>query len=462
MKRYKSCIALILAAAIAFSAVGCSAFETKSKSKSKGKDKDEDGLFKEKDVISLAEDFGKSLVKRDYEALGDISDIDNPSEYMFDVEYTEDVWNVVNAWYDTFTYEVDEDSVEMDDEEATVSLKIIYADVDSLDVTDKSVDGWKEALSEAEDTDSTTFELNMKYDEDDEKLKVEDAADILVDFQTISASFDIEDVDYSSALSLRIDAIYTTDDIVISVTCYDVSSADGKEVSLSVSDPEGNEILSEKFDFESGAESTYTIEHPTNGKFDSGFYEAMLNLEGSLSFYSFELVEPESEPDQLEPDGSDILPGLDSSLSAAPDEAKGTYDMSADKYTNEYFGFEISFEQKFMSFEGDMLSDGTDGDMEGIDLVSMYMDSTTNSSGDLNMAIIMVMKADVETSQVFQMLTVSGEAEEVDINGVSMLCADNNGIPIYLITKDDCVLFITFSSSDQDMIDAFLEGMKPL
>ncbi|MCR5805121.1 MAG: hypothetical protein K6G47_12765 [Clostridia bacterium] len=461
MKRIKFWTALILVTAILFSAVGCSAFG--SKSKSKGKDKDDDGDFKEKDVIALAEDFGEALVNGDYEALCDISDADDPSDLQIDIEYTEDTWNVVRAWHDTFTYEVDEDSVEIDDDEATVSLDIIYADVDSLDVSDKSVDGWKEALEDAEETDSKTLELSMKYDDDDEKLIVEDAIDVVSDYYSISASFDIESIDYSLALDVNIDAYYTNEDIVITVTCDEISAANGKEVNVSVNDPAGNELLNETFEFSEGAEETYTIEIPSSGAFEEGFYNVTTLIGGSMSYYSFMLVAPEAEPTPTNDGGDDeIISGLDSTFTAPPDEARGVYDVSADTYTNEYFGFVINLNQNFMSFEGDTFSDASDEAAQGIDLVSMYMGSTTNTNGDLNMAIIMILQAESDTTQVFQMLSVTGDAENVDINGVSMLCADNKGVPIYVMTKDDCVLFITFSSDDTDMIDTFLDGVEPV
>lgn len=461
MKRLKFWTALILAATISFSAVGCSALGSKGKSKSK--DKDEDGDFKEKDVIALAEDFGKALLKGDYETLCDISDAGNPGDLQIDIEMTEDTWEVVKAWHDTFTYEVDEDSVEIDDDEATVSLNIIYADVDSLDPSDKSVDGWKDALSDAEDTDSTTLELSMKYDDDDEKLIVEDAIDVVTDYYSISASFDIESVDYSMALNVTIDAYYTNEDIEITILCDYLSAADGKTVEVTVTDPDDNEILSESFEFESGAENTYTIEIPTSGEFERGYYSVTTVIGGSMSFYSFILEEPVAEPTPTDDGGDDeIISGLDSTFKAPPDEARGVYDAAADKYTNEYFGFAVEFNQNFMTFEGDMfMGDDTNETTKGVEIASMYMGSTTSSNGDINMAIIMILQAESDTTQVFQMLSMTGEAENVDINGVSMMRADNNGAPIYLMTKDDCVLFIAFTSDDADMIDTYLEGLKP-
>ena len=461
MKRLKFWTALILAAAISFSALGCSALG--SKSKSKGKDKDEDGDFKEKDVIALAEDFGEALIDGDYEKLCELSDAGKPGDLQIDIEMTEDVWNVTKAWHDTFKCEVDEDSVEIDDDEATISLNIIYADVDSLDISDKSVEGWKEALSDAEDTDSTTLELNMKYDDDEEKLIVEDAVDVVMDYYGISASFDIESVDYSLAVSVNIDAMYTNEDIVITVTCNDVTAANGKDVEVTVNDPDGNELLREEFEFAEGTESTYTIEVPTSGEFERGFYNVTTIIGGSMSYYSFILEEPVAEPTPTDDGGDDeIISGFDSTFKAPPDEARGVYDAAADKYTNEYFGFAVEFNQNFMTFEGDMfMGDDTNETTKGVEIASMYMGSTTSSNGDINMAIIMILQAESDTTQVFQMLSMTGEAENVDINGISMMCADNNGAPIYLMTKDDCVLIVAFTSDDADMIDTYLEGIEP-
>lgn len=464
MKRINTVIALVLASSIAFSAVGCSAFGDKTKSKKK--DKEENALFDEKAVSKAAKVFGDALVAHDQEDLIALSTSDD-IDILFDDFTYPDATELYKTWLSALKMEVDEDSIDIDGDEASVMLTFQYVDPEDLELTDSTIYGWKDAILDATPEGEKDIELKLIYDDDDEMLKVDNGDDASEEFNDMysSLSFDVEEIDYSSAFSIGVSNGYTTDDITVSVYCGDYEALNDHDITIDVSDPSGDLIATVTLVYQANAELSCTFsssDYGTDGEFAAGSYTIDASLDDhGLSMY----IEIEEAPEDTKPDGTgDIIGGLDdSSLKEAPDEVKGTYDISADSYINEYFELKVELNGKFMGFDAATLQSSGADNMNGLDFGALYIDKPTSASGEPNLAAIMVYESEDLNESYFDLMAASDEVEEVDLNGIKALTGNfSAGVPIYMILKDNYVMIIAITCDDTDIADTFISGIKPI
>ncbi|MBO7425944.1 MAG: hypothetical protein J6U23_09710 [Clostridiales bacterium] len=187
----KKTISIVLVLTMAASLFGCSAFQTESKKKSKKGDFDED------EIVEVAENFAKAIKKADADGFEEISS-DKKAADLFDElvvgsDYDKDEKNIFGAVLDSMEYEVDEDSVDGDEDGAEVTVTFTMADYKNIIKNGEFYDA-DEMVDAIEDGDETTdVEVKLELENDDDDWKVSNASKALKSVCTWS---DFEYIDY--------------------------------------------------------------------------------------------------------------------------------------------------------------------------------------------------------------------------------------------------------------------------
>ena len=450
MKKAKQLTAFAVAAALLISAAGCSP---------SGKKEDESDI-KEKDVIKLAEDFGEGLIGRNYHDLEDLSiDYEMP-DIVYSVEYDGDSYKVYEAWHKTFEVEVDEDSIEIDDDSAEVSINIIYMDMDAISVDDKSVDGWLDAMEDADETASTELKLKMELDDDD--LKVKNTQKVVDAFEDISYSLDIQNFDYEDLVKLEVTSGAANEEAVVTISCGDEDSLEGTEISIRIEDPDGNNISDAMVYFYSNSKSTITLDPEfcgnSEGLFEEDYYYVYVEINGTTITESFLPTAPVVPDTQGPSDNESFLMILAEEGFVGADEARGTFDESTGIYTNEYFGFEIALADPYAYLSDAMQLSSETGLENGLDFIIYDMDNPVDELGMYNIGLVLIFKVDDLDSKLENYYGNS----KVKVAGFDMYYEvyvdDSSSQTLYCMAKDDCLVVFGFMGKT-DMPEKVMEEM---
>ena len=150
--------AAALAGAMAFSCASCALF---------GPNK--------KEIVEAADTFASTLLKRDAGKIIKLTTEDEDSEaaetleMIFDESvYSDDQKKFIDAVSDTITYEVDEESVEVSKEEASVDVKFSMVDYEkALEVDVADIDEVLDLLDDCEDI--KEVEITLEFEKDDDE-----------------------------------------------------------------------------------------------------------------------------------------------------------------------------------------------------------------------------------------------------------------------------------------------------
>lgn len=435
MKNFKKVVALAIAASMAFTVFGCT---TKEKSK---KDKDDDSDISEKEVVKIAESFADAMIGMDAKGIEKISDDSAEKvDFEFDMKGGDDVYEY---WFKKFSTEVDEDSVEIDDDTASVTITLTYPEIRSVDSV-MTVEDWEDFIDESDDT-TEEFTLEVSYDDDDEKLLVSNADKTVKSYMKIVEGvwFDVyEAPSYTTFGSLSTDkSTYADGDSVkISVDCDEIDELEGEEIVLNIIDPDDKSTYIASLYFYSNANTSFT--QKLDG-YDEGTYtvEAVC---GDMTLTTTFKVEEGSGSGTgtgtgTGTGGEDIGSVMDS-LSAAPAEYHGS--LKDNVYTNEFFGFKMDMSgldgYTFMS------TDDLAGMGEGYEAYDFFA-----VGGNMEMGIIAVYQGDESLSAMFSLMTVDDEVEEVNVGGIDFYhVAQDDEFEMLFAIKDDILIFILAGGGD--------------
>ena len=141
-----------------------------------------DGGAKTEDIVDAADSFAKALVSCDADKIAKLttgSDAADVCEEIFggsDVEYTDEQLAIADAVADTIGYEIDEDSVKIDKDEASVDVTFTMADYEAvLEGEFADVDEAVAAIKDCDDT--CEVEVTFEFAEDDDEWLVSNLSD---------------------------------------------------------------------------------------------------------------------------------------------------------------------------------------------------------------------------------------------------------------------------------------------
>ena len=150
--------AAALAGAMAFSCASCALFGPKKK-----------------EIVEAGDTFASTLLKRDAGKIIKLTTEEKDSEaaetleMLFDESfYSDDQNKFIDAVSDTITYEVDEESVEVSKEEASVDVKFSMVDYEkALEVDVADIDEVLDLLDDCEDI--KEVEITLEFEKDDDE-----------------------------------------------------------------------------------------------------------------------------------------------------------------------------------------------------------------------------------------------------------------------------------------------------
>lgn len=182
-------IATVIAASMLVACAGCSKTEDK-------KDKDNDKKAK-KEITSVVEDFFDAFIDCDA-SIVDLTNLSSrdASELLDLLNYADyediDAVAMIDSVFASFSYEVDEDSIEIDDDEAEVEVTFTHFDDEIFEEFEGVYDSIDDVCSAIRngDTTETTITVELELNDDDEWIitnadDIVDVIDTLVDLSNV-------------------------------------------------------------------------------------------------------------------------------------------------------------------------------------------------------------------------------------------------------------------------------------
>ena len=180
-----------------------------------------------KEIIEAADTFAGTLLKQDAGKIIKLTTEDEDSEaaealeMIFDDSlYSDDQKKFIDAVSDTITYEVDEESVEVDKEEASADVTFTMVDYEkALDGDFEDIDAVLDALEDCEDT--KDVEVTIEFEKDDDEWLVSnidddkfgDIFEFYIYELNIMPAVEVTDTDCWTGTSGLISEVYFSDDI---------------------------------------------------------------------------------------------------------------------------------------------------------------------------------------------------------------------------------------------------------
>ena len=180
-----------------------------------------------KEIVEAADTFAGTLLKQDAGKIIKLTTEDEDSEaaealgVIFDDSlYSDDQKKFIDAVSDTITYEVDEESVEVDKEEASADVTFTMVDYEkALDGDFEDIDAVLDALEDCEDT--KDVEVTIEFEKDDDEWLVSnidddkfgDIFEFYIYELNIMPAVEVTDTDCWTGTSGLISEVYFSDDI---------------------------------------------------------------------------------------------------------------------------------------------------------------------------------------------------------------------------------------------------------
>ena len=180
-----------------------------------------------KEIIEAADTFAGTLLKQDAGKIIKLTTEDEDSEaaealeMIFDDSlYSDDQKKFIDAVSDTITYEVDEESVEVDKEEASADVTFTMVDYEkALDGEFEDIDAVLDAIKDCEDT--KDVEVTIEFEKDDDEWLVSnidddkfgDIFEFYIYELNIMPAVEVTDTDCWTGTSGLISEVYFSDDI---------------------------------------------------------------------------------------------------------------------------------------------------------------------------------------------------------------------------------------------------------
>lgn len=456
MKKLTRVISVFVAASMLLSLAACS--EAKTKKKSKDDDDKEEAEFSEKDAKSTAESFVKALIALDGDKAKDLGLDENSVEWINNYQISDEAKDVYDAWFKTFEYEIEEDDIEVDDEDATVPVTIKYVKIDSLSVEDSSTDTWLAAIKEADADSELELEVKLEYDEDEEKALVKNGDDLVADFMDVAEVYiyvsDFQYFDDALSGEWSKDEYVTTDTLEYTVDFSKIDKLDGEEIEVYLVDPNYDDVYETTIEYVSGGSETIKISAKDIGatEFSEGYYTIEFDNE---SFYLGDSVwvksESSSSGNGINGTGYDLNEG---DIIAPDDECIGEYDDSTKLYRNEYFGFEYTVPDTMMYMDPTLLGINETPGLENV--VVDYLGIGDDGSVVMHMlgkiAILDGADEDIAAEFVNQFLGGGAGADSLDGTSIkygntTFIKFSKEGYDFMVTIKDSNAFFLIYAAS---------------
>lgn len=181
---------------------------------------------KKKAVIETATDFADAVISGDIDDIADfMEDGDDLEEFMEAYEVNSNRQDIVDAIYDSMSFEIDEKSVKIKDGKATIDVTYtlvdymcVYEDLDDEDGLEEYLD----ALEDEED-ETTTIDQTIELEQDgDEWIVIDDDFENMEDF--LSFYEDIAEMSWGSSGTISQEEFNMTLEEVFGIDSSDYSS----------------------------------------------------------------------------------------------------------------------------------------------------------------------------------------------------------------------------------------------
>ena len=465
MKRLDKSVSVILAVTMLVSLVGCDSFRNNNDN---GDNDKEEELITQEAAVAVAEEYSKALIALDSAKVIELSSkiSDSNSEMISNYEFYEESKNVYEHWLTTFEYTIVEAEIDIDEDEGTVPVTISYVDLNSV-ATDSNLESeWLAGIDECEEKKEMSFDIKLKYDDDDGKIYVSNSDDIVeVFYSDILNTYIYVNtfVYYENAVtgSWSEDSYKTTENLKFDITFSDIPALDGTDVLVSIEDPDYDEVYTETITFEAGKTVTFTCKPSDAGvvEFEKGYYSINITNENSnFSFVASVKVErPELEPNDT--DGSMII--------APNEQVLGSFDFETGFYTNEFFGFRYEVVDDLIPVEAEQFQGMMDNEKQ---LKYMVIDNFAGSSeGDVTILNLVgkfntsYVNKDDPMSTFLGILENQGvEYEKIKVGDIDFYKYNNMGTDYFMTEKDGYLfIFCMFSRTDAS-IDDFIATFEQI
>lgn len=475
MKKLTRVLSVFVAASMLFSLAACSDSNSKKKGKDKDKEKeeDEDAEFSAKDAKTAAEDYVKALLKMDSKKLKDLSTgLKDDTVEGIDYFTSSDSKDVYDAWLNTFEYEIEEDDIEVDDDEATVPVTVKYFSIDSLSVDDSSADSWISAIEAAETDSDFKLDIEVKYDEDEEKALVSNGDDVVGDFLDVVDVYIYVDnfvyYDDAASGSWSKSEYEATDTLEFTIEFADYDKLNGVEIDYYLVDPDYSDIYTDTITFTAGGSETIKIS-PADcnlDEFKGGDYYIDFEPADSSFYYTTDDVKVKGEEGS---GNSTVTPVGDGDIIKCDPECLGTYDESTGVYTNEYFGFEYTVPEGMIYMDPAMLNMQDQPGLENIDMDFLGMGTDGCMAFHMFGKIAILDGADEDVAAEFVNSFLGGGAgaeelngESVNLAGIDFIKFSQEGFDFLVTIKDSNAFFLIFGEGDEVDMDTYLSTFKAI
>ena len=324
MKKFAKSVSMILAVTILVSLAGCDFL--KGGGNSKPNSNVEDELIKQEDALAIAGDYAQALIDMNDEKIIELSKIsDSNVEMMADYEFYEESKNVYEHWLTTFEYTIKEEELDIDEKKATVPFVITYVDLSSVNTDSNTESEWLTGIDKCDTKKEVTFDLDLKYNEKENKLSISNSDEMIELFYDILNTYIYVNtyVYYDDAVDATwtSDTFLTTENIKIEIEFSEIPELDGTDVLVTIEDPSFADVYSETITFEAGKTVTFECKPSDTGvvEFVEGYYSILITNDNSN--YSFIATVKVEKPDFENTDQD-----MDKGLLAPKEEALGKYD----------------------------------------------------------------------------------------------------------------------------------------
>ncbi len=190
----KKTISIVLVLTMAASLFGCSSFQTDDKKK-----KSKKGDFDEDEIVEVAENFAKAIEKADADSFEELSS-DKKAADLFDElvvgsDYDSDEKDIYEAILSNLNYEVDEDSVDGDEDSAEVSITFSVLDYKGIIKNGEFYDAGDIVYELEKSDEMNDVDVKLELENDDGDWKVNNAS------KALKAVCTWGDFDYTDYLS---------------------------------------------------------------------------------------------------------------------------------------------------------------------------------------------------------------------------------------------------------------------
>lgn len=437
MKNAKKIIASVVVTAMALSLASCSEGSTKDKKSKKDAD------VEPEEIVEVAEDFTEALKEMDSKKIKKLStELDEDAFDDFVEDYEDDKYAFMEILEST-DFDIDEDNVEIDDDEASIKIEYSYLPAVTIEGSDAG-----------DDVDEVTNKLTLKFEIDGDDIKVSNAdkavdsyySDILnCDYTTVGGvvvvdkPIDYVDLEYSYFVIADDYEISPTDDFKVTVWTYDYSELDDANVTLSLLTYDGQQLYSRAISLESDAELEFSISTSDVGvvKFDVDSYIIRVTLD-DYDFYDETYVAVVAESNIPANNGGNEFDGN----FATPDDDMYGYVVDT-TYYNDYFGFSVDMGSEAYVLTEEEVS-GTNRNYNGIYTETACIFGTMdNVEGGLLIYLSKVPNADDLDFSNMNDGSTYGSFGGFD-------CVISPDQTMYLFAKDDAVLILVFDFANID------------